>query len=128
MPKRLIKVGREAAAESMPAAPRGQYLFRSYLMGCSVVFRFWLATELADLKRRNDPAQQAVGIDRIASPAGKDRPCFMFSEACAMRLEFGGQFRNDWDRRLALATLWVRRNPIPSNNRGHEKTVNAYIR
>jgi hypothetical protein len=52
-------------------------------MGCSAVLRFWLATELADLKRRqNDPAQQAVGIDLIAGPFGKDRPCFRFPEAC----------------------------------------------
>jgi len=34
-----------------------------------------------------------------------------------MRLEFGGQFRNDWDRRLALAALSVRRNPIPDRAR-----------
>jgi hypothetical protein len=102
----------------MPAAPRGQYLVPFVLMDCSAVLRFWLATELADLKRRqNDPAQQAVGIDRIASPVGKDRPCFRFSEACAMRLEFGGQFRNDWDRRLALAALWVRRKCLSLRDR-----------
>jgi len=53
----------------MPAAPRGQYLVPFVLMGCSAVLRFWLATALADLKRRkNDPAQQAVGIDRIGRP------------------------------------------------------------
>src|SRR5260370_3160028 len=95
-------------------------------MGCSPVLRFWLATDLANLKRRqNDPAQQAVGIDSIASRVGKDRPCFRFSEACAMRLEVGGQFRNDWARRLALAALWVGRNPIPDRARHYQLPVNT---
>jgi hypothetical protein len=87
----------------MPTAPRGRYLVPFVLMGCSAVLRFWLATELADLKRRqNDPTQQAVGIDRIASPVGKDRPCFRFSEACAMRLavEKLDEFRDDLIRRF----------------------------
>jgi len=40
----------------MPAAPRGQYLVPFVLMGCSAVLRFWLATDLADLKRQRRTA------------------------------------------------------------------------
>ena len=60
---------------------------------------FWFATDFANLKRRkNNPAQKAVGIDRVAGSVGKDRPRFWLSDHGAMRLELGGQPRNDWDR------------------------------
>ena len=56
----------------MPAVPRRQYLVVFVFVGCSPVLGFWLATDFADLKRRkNDPVQKAVGIDRVACSVRK---------------------------------------------------------
>src|ERR1700677_1728490 len=102
----------------MPSAPRRQYLVAFVFVYCSPVLGFWLATDFADLKRReNGPAQKAVGINRLAGSVGKNRSHLWLSERCAMGLELGGEFWNDRDRCLALTALWVGGDPIPDGAR-----------